>query len=118
MSASYHEAPLTGPRPRAILVDVGVHLDLLGRRADRTVVDSAIVGAVEPDPRIFQIALERLGLAPADAMMIGDLPTADVSGARALGIRAALVDPHDIHSWVDAPRFPDFPAFVTSLTGS
>jgi putative hydrolase of the HAD superfamily len=95
----------------AMLTDVGL------RPYFETVVDSAIVGSVKPDARIFQIALERLSLEPADVMMVGDLPTADVFGPRALGIRAALVDPHDIHSWVDAPRFPDFPAFVASLTG-
>jgi hypothetical protein len=50
--------------------------------------------------------------------MIGDLPTADVFGPRALGIRAALIDPHDIHPWVAAPRFPDVAAFTTALLQS
>jgi putative hydrolase of the HAD superfamily len=91
-------------------------LDEVGLRGYfETVVDSAVVGAVKPDPRIFQIALERLDLGPADVMMVGDLPTADVFGPRALGIRAALVDPHGLHAWVDAPRFPDFPAFAGAL---
>jgi HAD superfamily hydrolase (TIGR01509 family) len=80
-----------------------------------TVVDSAIVGSVKPDARIFRIALERLGLEPADVIMVGDLPTADVFGPRALGIRAALIDPHDLHPWIPAPRFPDFAAFATAL---
>jgi putative hydrolase of the HAD superfamily len=82
-----------------------------------TVVDSAVVGAVKPDARIFQIALGRMGVDPAEAVMIGDLPTADIFGPRALGIRAALVDPHGIHSWVDAPRFETFPAFADTLLG-
>jgi putative hydrolase of the HAD superfamily len=80
-----------------------------------TIVDSAIVGSVKPDARIFRIALERLDLPPGDVVMIGDLPTADVFGPRALGIRAALVDPHDLHPWVPAPRFRDLGAFTTAL---
>ena len=81
------------------------------------IIDSAVVGSVKPDARIFQIALERLGLLPADVMMIGDLPTADVFGPRALGIRAALIDPHDLHPWVPVPRFPDVAAFSEALVG-
>jgi putative hydrolase of the HAD superfamily len=94
-----------------MLSDVGL------RPFFETVIDSAVVGAVKPDARIFQIALGRMGVDPNEAVMIGDLPTADIFGPRALGIRAALVDPHDIHPWVDAPRFKDFPAFADTLLG-
>jgi HAD superfamily hydrolase (TIGR01509 family) len=50
------------------------------------------VGAVKPDPEIFQTALERLGVAAADTLMVGDSEEAD-GGARALGCAFALVDP-------------------------
>lgn len=50
------------------------------------------VGAVKPDPEIFQTALTRLGVSPVDALMVGDSEEAD-GGARALGCRFALVDP-------------------------
>jgi putative hydrolase of the HAD superfamily len=96
----------------AMLTEVGL------RPYFEAVVDSAVVGAVKPDARIFQIALDRMGVDPDEAVMIGDLPTADVFGPRALGIRAALVDPHEIHSWVDAPRFPDFPTFASVLAAN
>jgi HAD superfamily hydrolase (TIGR01509 family) len=96
----------------AMLSEVGLHSYF------ETIVDSAIVGSVKPDRRIFQIALERLGLPPAAALMIGDLPTADVFGPRALGIRAALVDPHDFHPWVRAPRFKDLLTFANALIGA
>jgi putative hydrolase of the HAD superfamily len=95
----------------AMLTEVGL------RPYFETVVDSAVVGSVKPDARIFRIALERLDLAPADVVMVGDLPTADVFGPRALGIRAALVDPHDLHPWVPAPRFKDLGAFAAALVG-
>jgi HAD superfamily hydrolase (TIGR01509 family) len=91
-------------------------LDEVGLRPYfETVVDSGVVGSVKPDARIFQIALDRLQLPASEALMIGDLPTADVLGPRALGIRAALVDPHGLHPWVDAPQFPDLSAFADEL---
>jgi putative hydrolase of the HAD superfamily len=79
------------------------------------VVDSSVVGVTKPDPRIFQIALDRLGLAPGDALMVGDSPSADVDGASAAGIRAALIDPYDFYPWSRAPRFRDVPALTDSL---
>jgi HAD superfamily hydrolase (TIGR01509 family) len=50
------------------------------------------VGAVKPDPKIFTTALERLGVAAADTVMIGDSEEAD-GGARAVGCGFILVDP-------------------------
>lgn len=50
------------------------------------------VGAVKPDPEIFQIALSRLGVAAANAVMVGDSDEAD-GGARAVGCDFILVDP-------------------------
>jgi HAD superfamily hydrolase (TIGR01493 family) len=50
------------------------------------------VGAVKPDPEIFRIALDRVGVDAEDALMVGDSEEAD-GGARALGCRFALVDP-------------------------
>ena len=50
------------------------------------------VGAVKPDPRIFETALARLGVNASDALMVGDSEEND-GGARALGIGFALVDP-------------------------
>lgn len=50
------------------------------------------VGAVKPNPEIFQTALARLGVAAEDALMVGDSEEAD-GGARDVGCRFALVDP-------------------------
>ena len=51
------------------------------------VVISEEVGVTKPDPAIFQIALERLGCSPAQAVMLGDSWQVDVLGARQAGIR-------------------------------
>ncbi|KAA0022024.1 HAD family hydrolase [Antrihabitans cavernicola] len=50
------------------------------------------VGAVKPDPQIFRIALDRLGVLAADALMVGDSAEAD-GGATAVGCDFALVQP-------------------------
>jgi putative hydrolase of the HAD superfamily len=56
---------------------------------------SCAVGYLKPDPRIYQIACERLGVAPGDCLYIGDRPE-EVIGARAVGMRAIRVrPPHD-----------------------
>jgi len=50
------------------------------------------VGAVKPNPAIFEAALSRLGVDAANAVMVGDSDEAD-GGARALGCGFVLVDP-------------------------
>jgi HAD superfamily hydrolase (TIGR01549 family) len=65
------------------------------------IVDSHVVGVAKPDPRIFQIALERLGVTPEQARYAGDIYSIDMVGARAAGIEAALIDQHDRYHWVE-----------------
>jgi putative hydrolase of the HAD superfamily len=52
-----------------------------------TVVISEEAGVTKPDPRIFEIALERLGRSAAETVMLGDAWNTDIEGARAAGIR-------------------------------
>jgi len=65
------------------------------------IIDSHVVGVAKPDPRIFQIALERLGVAPDEVRFAGDIYSIDVEGARAAGIEARLIDCHQRYTWVD-----------------
>jgi putative hydrolase of the HAD superfamily len=66
-----------------------------------TIIDSHIVGVAKPDPRIFQIALERLGVAPDEVRYAGDIYSIDMLGARAAGIEGALIDQHGRYHWVE-----------------
>jgi putative hydrolase of the HAD superfamily len=52
------------------------------------VTTSADVGARKPDPAIFRLALERLGVLPERTLHVGDT-AADEAGARAAGISFA-----------------------------
>jgi putative hydrolase of the HAD superfamily len=55
-------------------------------------ISSRMHGKVKPSPTIFLAALELVGAEPGEAVMVGDSPADDVDGARALGIRAFLLD--------------------------
>ncbi|HEX6387895.1 MAG TPA: HAD-IA family hydrolase, partial [Solirubrobacteraceae bacterium] len=56
------------------------------------VVTSAELGVAKPDPRPFLVALEALGVEPADAVHVGDDADADVRGAAAAGVRGVLLN--------------------------
>ena len=73
------------------------------------VVGSRAHGFVKPHPTIFQAALEQLGVDAADTVMVGDSLEEDVEGARALGMRAILVDRDERH--------PDVEERLTDLYG-
>jgi putative hydrolase of the HAD superfamily len=57
------------------------------------VVDSHLVGFAKPDPRIFRVALERMGVPPDRALYVGDILAVDAVGARAAGLDFVLLDP-------------------------
>jgi putative hydrolase of the HAD superfamily len=58
----------------------------------RPLLDAVILpsdaGAAKPDARIFQLALQRIGVSPGDALFVGDDPEEDLAGARAAGLTA------------------------------
>jgi len=78
------------------------------------IVDSRSHGRVKPHPTIFEAALERLGASPAEAVMVGDSLEEDVEGARALGMRAILIDREDRHPEIE-PRLRDLYGLPAAL---
>ena len=65
------------------------------------IVGSRAHGYVKPHPTIFQAALQQLGVEPAETVMVGDSLEEDVEGARALGMRAILLDREDRHPEIE-----------------
>lgn len=55
----------------------------------QTVVESAAEGIRKPDPRLFEIALDRLGLQPQETMVVGDSLKNDILPAHSLGCASA-----------------------------
>ncbi len=60
-------------------------------------VGSKAHGRIKPHPSIFEAALSDLGVGPAEVVMVGDSYEDDIEGARALGIRAILLDRDGLH---------------------
>lgn len=79
------------------------------------VLDSAVVGLRKPDPRLFATALERLGVAPADAAMVGDSFDRDVRPARALGMHAFWLAPGRASTCPDRALVDDVLESLTQL---
>lgn len=67
-------------------------------------IDSHVERVEKPDPRLFRIALERVGAEAGRTLHVGDLYHVDVAGARAAGLSAVLLDAADLYPDVDCPR--------------
>lgn len=68
------------------------------------ICDSFVEGVEKPDPRFFQIAIDRSGASPATTTHVGDLYYVDVVGARNSGLQQLLIDPYDLYGAYDADR--------------
>ena len=64
-------------------------------------VNSTMVGSEKPHPPIFEEALRRAAVAPAEVLHIGDQVRSDVAGARSMGMSAALLDRGGWHDPVE-----------------
>ncbi|MGF1469292.1 MAG: HAD family hydrolase [Sandaracinaceae bacterium] len=80
------------------------------------VIDSHDLGVRKPDPRIFEAALARLGVAAERSLYAGDIPSVDVEGARGAGMHGVLIDTLGFYpDYDDAPRFGSVAALVAAL---
>ena len=82
------------------------------------IVTSARVGASKPHRAIFDYALQWFGVRPDEAVQIGDNATADVIGARAVGMQGILIDRRGRYANRDYPvvgSLADVPRVVANL---
>lgn len=81
----------------------------------KVVVDSAKVGAVKPEPAIFNHALVALGCEPGEAVMVGDSIPRDMRGAEKLGMPHVLIgtQPPCCPAALRAARFTDIPEVLS-----
>ena len=103
------------------LVSFQTHFSLEG------LIDAAIsssdCGYLKPHPRIFQAALDLTGVAPEDAVMVGDSFAHDVVGARRAGMRGILLARgplrHAIDDDVETIRtLHELPAVIGPVAGA
>lgn len=72
-------------------------------------------GIEKPHPRLFGIALERVGAHPGECLHVGDSPNSDYRGAREVGMRAVLLDRWGRHPFFPGERISDLRELLTLL---
>jgi pyrimidine 5'-nucleotidase len=72
-------------------------------------------GLYKPDPALFRLALERAGVEPPEALMIGDRLDNDVAPASALGMSTIRVRWPDRRAKGWSPSEPEESAYLDSL---
>ena len=55
-------------------------------------VFSCSVGLKKPDPRIYELACERLAVRPEDSLYIGDGGSRELTGAKEAGLHAVMIE--------------------------
>jgi len=110
------------PRHRLAMVTNGLP-ELQKEKLDRgsltryfdPILISGDFGFGKPDPRIFQIALDQLGIPAERAVMVGDNINRDVKGAQQAGLKAVWINranaatPPDIHPDAMIQTLDDLP---------
>jgi putative hydrolase of the HAD superfamily len=86
--ADRDDGPSTdGPHAPGRFADVLAHFDVI--------IESSQVGVRKPDPAIYELVCEKLGVEPHEAVFLDDLGI-NLKPARALGMTTIkVVDPHD-----------------------
>jgi HAD superfamily hydrolase (TIGR01549 family) len=79
------------------------------------ILDSADEGVEKPDPRFFEIALERSGAGKDTTIHVGDLYYVDVVGARSAGLRGVLLDEANLRPDADCPRVHSLDELVEAI---
>lgn len=79
-----------------------------------TIVESAVVGVRKPDPRIFTLGVEALGLRPDEVVVVGDSMDKDIIPARQAGCHTVWFQGE---GWTDDPvDATQADQVITSLT--
>jgi putative hydrolase of the HAD superfamily len=90
--------------------------ELLGSLGVRDRFDVVVISGTEgiekPDPRIFDLALDRLHIAATEAAYVGDSPEFDMAPARALGMTPILIDRRERFPGSDEVRITDLRQLV------
>ena len=78
---------------------------------------SCELGAWKPNAEAFQHVTDRLGVSPAEAVYVGDLPQIDVAGAQRAGLRAVWMaalarEPGEVKPDATIHRLSELPAVL------
>jgi len=95
----------TYPTPEGQAPGAGTFVAAVAAASDG---DPVIIG--KPEPEMYRLALLRMGLEPAQVLVVGDRLETDIVGAQQLGCYTAVVlsgvsSPEQVAAWQPAPDF-------------
>ena len=79
----------------------------------KEIVESAVVGVRKPDPRIFSLGVEALGLRPQEVLVIGDSYKKDIVPAESIGCQVAWIKGK---GWTADEDAVTHPCIITQLS--
>lgn len=85
------------------------------RRYFRSIIESAVVGVRKPDPQIFRLGVDALGLRPEEVLVVGDSYKKDIVPAESLGCRVAWLKGKGWTADEDAQMHPSIIASLSEL---
>jgi len=108
----------TYPAPDGLVPGAGAILAAIETAAD---VPPVIVG--KPSPEMYNVALQRMKVQPAETLVVGDRLETDIAGGQQLGCYTALVlsgvtTADAAHQWQPAPDFitPDLTSLLDCIS--
>lgn len=85
------------------------------RRYFRSIIESAVVGVRKPDPQIFRLGVDALGLRPEEVLVVGDSYKKDIVPAESLGCHVAWLKGKGWTADEDAQMQPSIIASLSEL---
>ena len=85
----------------SVLADFGID------KYFKTIVESAVVGVRKPDPRIFALGVEALGMKPEETLVVGDSYRKDIVPAESIGCQVLWIKGKGWTSEEDAQTHPN-----------
>ncbi|MCM1006195.1 MAG: HAD family hydrolase [Prevotella sp.] len=92
---------------QTVLKDFGIDIYF------QKVIESAVVGIRKPDPRIFELGVQALGLKPEDVLVVGDSYKKDIAPSMSLGCQTIWIKGRGWTAEEDAILHP---AIITSIS--
>lgn len=82
------------------------------RKYFKSIIESAVVGVRKPDPQIFRLGVEALGLKPQEVLVVGDSYTKDIIPAESIGCKVAWLKGK---GWTDKEDAVTHPCIISNL---
>lgn len=81
----------------------------------KDVIESSVVGVRKPDPEIFRLGVQALGLEPQETVMIGDNYEKDIVPANSIGCHTIWLSPQSDKGDGSVCHLPEILSYLESL---